>query len=63
MSDSVTNYEKVSIYPLDPDVQEKLLSTQVECVFNWATDACGSRPERNGTGSLPYAAIHVARWW
>ena len=40
MSDSVTNYEKVSIYPLDPDVQEKLLSTQVECVFNCATREC-----------------------
>ena len=31
------NYEKVSIYPVDHDVREKLLSTQIECVFNWAT--------------------------
>jgi general stress protein 26 len=31
------HYEKVSIYQLDPEVREKLLSTQIECVFNWAT--------------------------
>jgi general stress protein 26 len=37
MSDPPENYEKVSIYPVDPDVREKLLSTQIECVFNWAT--------------------------
>jgi general stress protein 26 len=37
MSDPLGDYERVSIYPLDPDVQEKLLSVQVECVFNWAT--------------------------
>jgi general stress protein 26 len=37
MPERPSNYEKVSIYPVDPDVQEKLLATQVECVFNWAT--------------------------
>lgn len=37
MADTPDNYEKVSIYPLDPDVREKLLSTQIECVFNWST--------------------------
>jgi len=37
MSDGPQNYEKVSIYPLDPDVQEKLLSVQIECIFNWST--------------------------
>lgn len=31
------NYELVSIYRLDPDVQEELLSTARECVFNWCT--------------------------
>jgi len=31
------NYEKVSIYHVDEDVQEQLLSIQRECVFNWAT--------------------------
>ena len=31
------NYEAVSIYHLDADVQEKLLATHAECVFNWAT--------------------------
>lgn len=31
------NYERVSIYFLDPDVQEELLSTARECVFNWST--------------------------
>ena len=37
MADAPENYEKVSIYPLDPDVREKLLATQIECVFNWST--------------------------
>ena len=37
MSDSLADYEKVSIYNLDPEVQEKLLSIQRECVFNWVT--------------------------
>ncbi len=36
MSD-LYDYEKVSIYGLDPDTQEKLLSSARECVFNWAT--------------------------
>jgi general stress protein 26 len=31
------NYEMVSIYRLDPDVQEDLLSNARECVFNWCT--------------------------
>ncbi len=31
------NYEMVSIYRLDPDVQQELLSTARECVFNWCT--------------------------
>ena len=31
------DYERVSIYQLDPDVQEKLLSSHRECVFMWAT--------------------------
>lgn len=35
--DRVHDYEKVSIYHLDPPVQEELLSTQRECVFNWST--------------------------
>lgn len=37
MSDSPTDYERVSIYPVDPDVLEKLLATQIECIFNWST--------------------------
>ena len=37
MPNAPDNYEKVSIYPIDEDVREKLLSTQIECVFNWAT--------------------------
>jgi general stress protein 26 len=35
--DELHNYEKVSIYPLDPDKQEELLNTHRECVFNWCT--------------------------
>jgi general stress protein 26 len=35
--DSPHNYEMVSIYKLDPDVQEELLSNARECVFNWCT--------------------------
>ena len=31
------DYEKVSIYGLDPEVQQKLLTIQKECVFNWCT--------------------------
>ena len=37
MASDLHNYEKVSIYYLDPEVQEKLLSEHRECVFNWAT--------------------------
>ena len=37
MPESPENYEKVSIYPVDPDVRERLLATQIECVFNWST--------------------------
>ena len=37
MAVDLANYEAVSIYPLEPDVQEKLLSEGRECVFNWAT--------------------------
>jgi general stress protein 26 len=39
MSDASENFERVSIYPLDREVREKLLSTQIECVFNWATES------------------------
>ncbi len=31
----IENYEEVSIYPLDPEVQEELLLTQNECCFIW----------------------------
>ena len=37
MPESPENFEKVSIYPVDDDVREKLLSSQIECVFNWST--------------------------
>jgi general stress protein 26 len=38
MSESkLHNYEMVSIYRLDPEVQEELLSIARECVFNWCT--------------------------
>jgi general stress protein 26 len=37
MVDWKGDFERVSIYPVDADVKEKLLSTQIECVFNWAT--------------------------
>ena len=37
MSELPENYEKVSIYPVDPEVREQLRATQSECVFNWAT--------------------------
>ena len=32
---SVSNYENVDAYPLDPEVQEQLLSEQNECTFIW----------------------------
>ena len=31
------DYERVSIYNLEPEAQEELLGAQRECVFNWAT--------------------------
>ena len=37
MAEMIDDYEKVSIYPLDPELQERLLSSQRECVFNWST--------------------------
>lgn len=37
MSENLENYEKVSMYRLDPEVQEALLLAQSECVFNWCT--------------------------
>lgn len=37
MSAKPDDYERVSIYRLDPEVQEELLSTARECVFNWCT--------------------------
>ena len=38
MSESkLHNYEMVSIYRLDAEVQEELLSIARECVFNWCT--------------------------
>ena len=30
------NYERVSIYRLHAEVQERLLNAQTECVFNWS---------------------------
>ena len=37
MTTDLDNYEQVSIYRLNPDDQEKLLSIARECVFNWCT--------------------------
>lgn len=37
MSEKLENYELVSIYKLNPDVQERLLRSQRECVFSWCT--------------------------
>lgn len=37
MANDLENYEQVSIYRLNPDDQEKLLSIARECVFNWCT--------------------------
>ena len=31
------DYERVSVYQLDPETREKLLSLATECVFNWCT--------------------------
>ena len=37
MAEDLADYERVSIYPLEPDVQEKLLSEGRKCMFNWST--------------------------
>lgn len=34
---SITDYEEVSIYPLDDEAREALLRAHNECVFNWST--------------------------
>ena len=55
MAESIHNYEQVSIYPLDADVQEKLLTINRECVFNWCTR--DNWPMGRGTSASP-----PARW-
>lgn len=37
MAEDLENYELVSVYKLNADVQEDLLLKQRECVFNWCT--------------------------
>ncbi len=37
MSEDLENYERVSIYQLNPEDQDRLLNTVRECVFNWCT--------------------------
>jgi len=37
VSQEPQDYERVSIYPVDEEVREQLLSLQIECVLNWAT--------------------------
>jgi general stress protein 26 len=37
MSKDLENYEAVSIYRLNPDMQERLLRASRECVFSWCT--------------------------
>ncbi len=34
---TVTNYEEVSVYPLDADTQDRLLCAHNECTFIWST--------------------------
>ena len=35
--EAIDDYERVSIYGLDLETRERLLTTQRECVFNWCT--------------------------
>lgn len=56
MSD-LRDYERVSIYTLDPAVQEELLRTQRECVFNWATR------DRWPIGVIMSCLWHDGRMW
>ena len=37
MSERLQDYERVSIYALNPEDQERLLNVARECVFNWPT--------------------------
>lgn len=37
MSESLHNYEQVSVYDLDPEVREELLRSNAECTFMWST--------------------------
>ncbi|MEM7410423.1 MAG: pyridoxamine 5'-phosphate oxidase family protein [Myxococcota bacterium] len=37
MAEAIDNYERVSIYPLDPTTREALLTEHKECSFAWTT--------------------------
>ncbi len=51
MSQDLHDYEKVSIYQLDPEVQEQLLSEVREAAFNWCTK-----------DEHPMGVIHAMIW-
>ena len=37
MSERIEDYERVSVYELDPAVREELLASHAECTFLWST--------------------------
>ena len=55
--EEIHNYEKVSIYRLNADGQEKLLSTHSECVFNW------SNRDGHPIGVIMSYVWHEGRVW
>jgi hypothetical protein len=57
MSDEVTDYEDVTIYPLDDDGEQQLLQQATECTFIWAT--------REGwpVGVVMNFVWHEGRFW
>jgi len=54
---AIDDYERVSIYGLDPETRERLLSTQRECVFNWCTR------EQWPMGVIMSCLWHDGRMW
>ena len=56
-AEELHNYERVSIYRLNPGDQEKLLKAQTECVFNW------SNVDGHPIGVIMSYVWHEGRVW
>ncbi len=57
MTDGVTDYEKVSVYPLDEGDRDALLGQHAECTFIWSTR------EGHPIGVIMSYLWHDGRFW